>query len=332
MSTAQALLEKIQAGEVAEAGGGHSRPGENRCSKVGWLNDCRRHLVLAQSAPDLATPDPSKESIFREGRRQEREMRAALLAAGVQFVEKKPPFWMPDLKLRGDEDDVILGDARDVFVVDYKSMSEAMFNSINSAEVADDMKRSKFPWVRHYPWQMQPYMVARGIKRGMFIIKSKEAGRWKILEAAYSPADFAFIKDGLAEVNAMAEREETPPVLEGDEAAICRWCDFSEFCHGAAGPNTAKPVADGELYAMILRYQEIKESQAKKLVAEMEDLGERIRETSAALGPEILVGEFLVRAERTTYTTYDIPKDIKAKYAKPGEKWKPLKIDVYGGL
>jgi hypothetical protein len=321
------LLEIIHAQEAADDAAGASTGEYNRASEVGWINDCPRYLVKARLTPGARVMDEESRGRFAEGRRQEYAMRAFLgRSQAVMLHARTEPFYIPELSLRGDEDDIITIGAR-TYVVDYKSASDAMFRQIRNVESVEDMKKSDFPYMRHYPFQMNAYMAGRSINRAMFLFKSKESGQWRPIECPFKKADFQVIQDGLADVDRLVARAEIPNVEAPMD--VCEYCDFKEDCWGDREIQKAtKEVSSAELYGLLVERDEILKNDPKPAAKRLKEIEDRIREGAFAFGPAISLGKYRIFTGKTPYTVYNIPPEIKKQYEGKTDKWKPIKIEI----
>jgi CRISPR/Cas system-associated exonuclease Cas4 (RecB family) len=331
MTPAEAkLLEIIHAQEAADDAAGASTGEVNRASEVGWINDCPRYLVKARLTPDARVMDEESRGRFAEGRRQEYAMRAFLKRAqGIKIQKSDEPFYVPELELRGDEDNIItIGDR--TYVVDYKSASEAMYRQIRNVDSVEDMKKSDFPYMRHYPFQMNAYMVGRGINRAMFLFKSKETGQWRPVECPYRNADYKIIQDGLADVNRLVAKGEIPNVEAPMD--VCEYCDFKESCWGDREiQKETKEISSAELYGLLVERDLILKDDPKPAAKRLKEIEDRIREGAFAFGPAISLGKYRIFTGRTPYKTHEYPPEIQKQYETKGDKWKPIKIEIDEG-
>lgn len=335
----------------------------NRASKVGWLRDCPRFLVLARLIPEKYEVTKEQRGRFREGRVQEEIMRKDLYLSGVKiigaemdeagnikFPEFGKSFVVKDLELKGEIDDLV--DAGTLphplvpnetesleAVLDYKSVSSPMFHEVKKYDYGPDLRRSRFSWIRHYPDQLLCYMVPNRVPLGLLAFKNKEAGGMPhFVEIEWNAGDFSYIVDGLREINDKVKREDVPPALEG--SPFCQRCGFSGYCfpeEEGKVAGTAVKVDNDDLLALLAdRDALIKAgvpSQAKKL----DDLTEKIKAIARTLVPDgqkgiiARVGDFKVITEKGSgRTVYNVPQDVKAKYRDIEENWKPIKIENLG--
>lgn len=329
MTNAQKMAEILANWEASENNSGASDGQYNRCSEIGWINDCKRHLVLARICPDKRVTDPLSYLRFAEGRRQEREMRQVFQWAGVETEESttKEPFLLTDLQLRGEHDDIVVIDG-ERYVVDYKSCSEQMFGYISTYQDVNALKVSPFIWIRHYAWQMVPYMAALGVNGSMLVFKSKEIGRWHFISVPFNVPDWLIIRDGLAEINEMVKNGNVPEAINDDK--ICNKCDFREFCYKDAVPQNVKSVTSEELVALLNRRDELLRANIKPLIKELEDVEDQIKEAVEAIGEHVMVGDYFITYEKGTRKTLDLPVDIRNKYTVLKDYMKPMKIKNFG--
>jgi hypothetical protein len=290
------------------------------------MNDCKRRLVLSRLAPDKRTVSKEMKGRFAEGRRQEKIMRGFLREAGVKILPTGEPFFVPSLNLRGEEDDIIVLDGKR-YVVDYKSASEAMFRQVDNVESVDDLKKSPFPWIRHYPFQLNSYMAARQVDRGMFLFKSKESGQWRPIECPFDKEDYTTITEGLAFVNDRVSRFDVPSVSEPME--VCEYCEYKNHCWGDISvPKKALAVSSAELYGLLVERDRLLEHDPRPAARLLKDVEDKVRDGASGFGDVIQIGKYRVVTGRTGYKSYDVPPEIKKQYEVRAEKWKPLIIEI----
>jgi CRISPR/Cas system-associated exonuclease Cas4 (RecB family) len=337
-------------------------PRYNRSSSVGWLRDCTRYLVLARLHPEARVVTKEQKDRFREGRKQEELMRRDLFESGVKIIgaEKQedgsitfPPmgksFVIKDVSLKGEYDDLLefpleqtvpmTGEASSTVEVvnDYKSCSAVMFHEVKKYESGPDLTKSTFSWIRHYPDQMQVYLVSQRVPLGMLFFKNKESGERHFVEINWNAGDYHYITDGLAEINEKVKKEDVPPVLEG--ATVCRQCGFKGFCfpevEGAVEAGAARQVESEELFAMLVEQDALVKAGVPRAAKRLEELRDEIKDIARTMPGRIRVssrdGDFLVTMEPGSgKTVYDVPADIKGKYKKIEPNWKPIKIENLG--
>jgi protein tyrosine phosphatase (PTP) superfamily phosphohydrolase (DUF442 family) len=307
-------------------------PTVNRASDVGWLRDCKRHLVLNRLHPEARVMDIGQKRRLREGRKQEVLMRDDMRKIGRKIITPEPRnFLLPDIMLKGEIDELVEVNSQPV-VEDYKSAGAFAFKVIRKCGSAEDLEKLRFPWLRHYPMQMISYMVPFHAKEAVLRFKCKDDGDWHFIHIPFRTTAYVEIDEGLRDINRMVEHEDVPAILNDGEDEVCHWCDYDEFCHPeTAGERVAKHVTDLEFYLALVRRQELIDAGAKAMAKELEELEDKIKDFARATPGRISCGNFIVTMEPGNGRSYfDIPEAEKAKYKKLAPNWKPMRIKYLG--
>lgn len=283
-------------------------PGFHRCSSVGWADDCLRHLCLRQLCPEKMERDEG--SLIRrmqEGNKQEGLMREDMVRWGFKIKE---PIRRTDesLRLTGEPDNFVLtnGD-REPTVLDYKSSSPNIFRVARHYETSEDMRQSKFHWIRHYPAQMQMYLYLFGFKDGMFLFKNKDSGEYHPINTPEDKSYQIFLAESLREVNGYLKREDAPKAVAVD---ACGHCGFKGVCFEEDELDTSVIAKINDPYLIELL------SKRDSLVESKKEFDRLDKEAKTALkGQTVIVGDFLFKTGTHERVTYKVPEEIKKEYA-----------------
>lgn len=283
----------------------------NYMSDIG--HPCERYLVYARTHwEEKAPPSPSLIAAFEDGELHEQGVLAAMRKAGIKVQEEQTRLVDDYLKLSGKLDcRVILPDGGS-YLVEVKSMSPWVWDKTVTYE---DMLWSKFPWVRHYPAQMQAYLHYdrernKQESTGLFLLKNKANGELREIEVRYDQ-EYAMAIMLKAErinkavslvldVEGHVHEEHLPerlPVHEGR----CENCDFRLTCMPDVDfGDAAEVVHDQELLGMLKRREEL-----LPLVDEFGKLDQGVK--AALKGREtVLIGEFVSHSKLQTRQSYQV--------------------------
>jgi len=293
--------------------------GLNRASQLGWVQDCPRHLCLLRLAPDKDKGfDDTMKRRLREGNKQEALMRADLTAAGIKIVHHGRLTWEA-LELTGESDDSVVFD--DEYPIDYKTCSSAMFKRIERAQSYGDLIRSPFIWIRHYPAQMQAYMLMLQKRLSVLFFKDKEGGARYLMDVELDQKYASFLIEGIRYINDCVKKED-PPKAEMKEA--CDACGFADHCfpgveRGASAGNLE--IVTEETWLMKLKeYQILIDRGVQQTAKEFDKLDKEIKEEFR--GRRVLCGSHLIESKPYFVPFYDVPKEEKEKYLKQREQFR----------
>jgi len=289
-------------------------------SQLGWVSDCPRRLCLMRLCPEKAKErDEKMKTRLEEGKKQESLIRADLAYAGLELVHVPRLEW-PALKLTGELDDLIVVDGGK-YPIDYKTCSSAMFNKISRAQSKEDLIRSPFIWLRHYPAQLQAYMMMTQKRLSALLFKDKEGGAMRLMDIEFDPPYASSLLDGLRYVNDCVAREDPPKAEKKDACDNCGFADF-DFPERERGAVSGKIeiVTDEDWLLRLKDYQQLVDAGVAKSAKEFEKLEKEIKEEFR--GRRAYVGSHLIESRGYFQTFYDIPEEEKAKYQKQREQFR----------
>jgi hypothetical protein len=210
----------------------------NRSSSVG--SNCDRFLYYCRKEWDKQSLiQIGTQYIFEEGNNQEDIVLRDLADAGVKIIEQQRSFFWKDYNLSGHIDGIAIIDGKR-YPLEIKSMNPFLWDSM---KCLDDMFNAKQHWIRKYPAQMACYLLMAGEEAGIFVLKNKTNGQFKIFEIHLNN----LIESGYADrimkrldrVNKAVESE-TIPLRYFEEGAVerssydssqCDMCNYKHLCH-----------------------------------------------------------------------------------------------------
>jgi len=195
----------------------------NRASSLG--HPCERYLVYCRTAWNKKAPyDWELQVIFDEGNRQEKAVEEDLRDAGFNLIEQQRPFEMKELLITGHIDGKILLENRGI-PYEAKSMSPHIWHTVQSIQ---DMLDHKYAYMRKYPAQMNLYLLMDNKDYGIFILKNKSTGMWRILDV-YLDYEYAESLLKKAErINAHCKKNTLPEHIQ--DMNVCQRCEFRHIC------------------------------------------------------------------------------------------------------
>ncbi len=286
--------------------------GLNHASQAGWVNECLRYLCLKRLVPDEeALHDIERQRRFDEGKAQEKIMRAELIEAGVKIVKTTKKLNWEKYKLAGELDDIVLQNGNK-FPIDYKTCSSYMFSQVKRCNNAEDLLKSKFHWIRHYPTQLQIYiMLAKreGLiesDTGILYFKDKESASKYSIDIPLNVSYTNYVLKALEKVNNFVLQNKVPIP---DHVEDCKHCDFFNYCFPGSdfARESIAVIPDAEMEIKLKRREKLESAsrEYKKLDREIKDCFK---------GQDVMCGDFRVWTTSYDVTGYDVPTEIKEEY------------------
>lgn len=289
----------------------------NRASGIG--HPCERKLVYDRlNWQEAIKPDVGLQLIFNEGNLQEQAVIRLLQDSGFSVVESQRSFTWDKYKITGHIDGMLRIEGED-YPLEVKSASPFAFDKINSLE---DIRASKFHYMRRYYDQMQIYLLLSNKSLGVIIFKNKVSGRLKAITISldYEYAEKLIQKS--ERINALVEKKEYPERIEDRD--VCQDCPYRHICLPDETWEGAELVNDGELEALIARRQALSQS-----AADFEEVNDQLKaQWKERKDGVYLVGKFAVTLKRQKRTKYVVPKEIQEKYAESFEVVMPKYKEV----
>lgn len=315
-----------------------TRQDQPRASSIG---ECAREVFYQITEWRMRPPHPHELlERFAMGRNIEKIVRRELIDEGHELVEGQLPF-----EIR--EDLALTADSRYVFpneiictghldgriewngqkpVCEIKSLHPNIWSRINSLE---DFTRMGSFWAR-YPHQLLLYCYSQSEPIGLYIL-SDCMGHVKFIEVRLEDhLDLCEKALQIAKTAKLAVLTGTPPPFHPDPG-VCRncWARQAGVCFPPIDDRDRNLLImdDDILIADLERMHELRED-----AEEFNTLERRLKNRFKATGVGMYVaGNTLVTCTTKPWKGYDIPDDVKAKYAKMGERffttWERLEPD-----
>lgn len=209
----------------------------NRASAIG--DDCERKLVYMRTSWQIAAmPDVDKESVFREGRLQERAVLRDLQDAEVEVIEQQTSLTadddFPDLMITGHVDGVIPVDGVAV-PLEIKSMAPHIWQSIafrGPGRYEWEEVRGAFakkPWLRKYLAQLTIYMRIKRAPSGILLCKNKSNGALAQIDVGYDEEYLLWLYARAERVNGHVSAGTYPDRISWDPD-VCGKCEYLHLC------------------------------------------------------------------------------------------------------
>ena len=279
---------------------------------------CDRRLVLEMTDGDKM-PAWNAETLanFRRGNDRERDLLSDLKRIG-RLTE--PPFELigeqERFELKGRAGQVVIVGKVDARIryrngpslpVEVKAWNP---NTVARISCFEDLFAGT--WTRGGAYQMLSYLYGAGEQTGLMILD--RAGLPLLLDVElYRHLDKVegFLTRAEAAI-AHATDGTLPPFT--NDAEECKRCPFyGSVCNPPLGANVAQILADPELETILDRREELSEA-AKEYEALDADVKKRLRGIESAVA-----GKYLIEGKWARSTSYEIPAEVKKKYAKTDE-------------
>jgi len=298
----------------------------NRASEA--AHPCELFLILSRTKNELRQMhDVVVQRIFEEGNFQEEAVLRTLRDAGLKIIEQQRAFDWKKCELSGHIDGMIAVDGQKI-PLEIKSASPNSFYAIKSAGPMD-LIHSKYYWQRRYPAQILLYMLMSNSERGVLLFKNKVNGELKQIDFQLNDETLAYCEEilkKLERVNAsvkeiLAGAEVPKPSHFMEECKTCPFRDTWCFPNRDYGPGY-EIATDNQLTHKLNRWAEL-----APMVQEYEQLDREIKEL--VKGKNLVVGDFIIETKEFSRKSYDIPAEVKNKYAVE-TKYQIVKIQKIG--
>lgn len=294
--------------------GPRDRSDRNYASEIG--HPCLKYLVHARLDWDKRKPrDISSEYRLEEGNEREWQIQKKLGDIGLILEQSQSYFNIEELKLRGKIDGIltlprpVMGYRR--APAEIKSIAPQWWDRINSVE---DLRNHRKWWFRKYVSQLNTYLIAGDYPFGFFILDTF-GKRPKILPMLRDEELWAHDSARIQKVNEYCDRGEYPEPIPYDPS-ICGMCDFAHICQPLKATEfTEIPASEEEVlkeFLWLREYHEKYEEMKKTLIGDKNKPGR-------FWGINAVVGSIVIETKVQQRTTYEIPDEVKAPYAKKQE-------------
>jgi hypothetical protein len=202
---------------------------------------------------------------------------------------------------------------------EHKEMDSNTFSRINNVE---DFKRDFRLW--KYYCQMQLYLYATNNEAGLFILTDGRK-HYKLLPIYLEYELCEWLVSKMERCWKLAKKKEYGNRMEYD-SRICGKCPFMTLCLPDMIITEGEFIDDDELLEQLRKWVKLREVRDEWNQID-KDVKERFK---GAKGTKFVGAEFMIEQKTTKKTIYDIPDEIKKKYAKLNEYMNP-KI-IYLGI
>ena len=189
------------------------------------------------------------------------------------------------------------------FPAEIKSFDPNVFRKIKSL---DDFKYK--PHLRKYLRQMQMYLFSKNYEAGVFIITDC-LGHIKLLIIYLDYAECELILKRLESVHNHINAGTLPDRIKYDPS-VCVKCSFAALCLPDVVNKELDMLDLPQMNEDLLRIEIL-----KPFADEHDYLLDYNKEKAKAYGNNFIVGEFMASFKEQQTTRYEIPEDIKLKYA-----------------
>lgn len=282
----------------------------NRASSAG--HPCIRELVYERlNWQDKPLPSIGLQYIFEEGNSHERLTKELLLKLGFDIVEGQRTFEWKALELTGHFEGR-LSKTGEIYQFEIKTLNQ--FDWEKLTDNPDCLKNAKKIWLRKWYAQAQLYLLLDSEKHEpitIVLIKNKQTGRYKQINV---PLDYSFAETLCKNLEIVNKHvaEKTYPDRTSDNS-LCERCDFKTLCLPDESYDQIELVDSQELIDL-LEQRDALQTASK----EFDDVDEQIKEMLKANkdGTYLIGGKFQIKLSTYPRSKYNIPADIKEKYAE----------------
>lgn len=270
-----------------------------RASNLG--HPCERYLYLLIKHWDEQKPhDVGLQSIFNLGNSIEEYTIENIKRAGFEVITPTVRSWKIEKPLITGREDIRIKDENgELLPVEIKGVSPFEFDKLNTVE---DFIKSKRPYIRGYPAQLQTYMLYFGKEKGFFALTNKLTGETKFIDM---PFDYEYAENLLQKAERIyaALDSDTPPEA-CEDISVCESCSLAHIC-GECRRVPADIDLDEELDALIDRKNEL--AAAKK---EYEQIDKEIK---ARVGErdKVITGQYLITRSSFVKKAFTVPESVQ---------------------
>ena len=270
-----------------------------RASNLG--HPCERYLYLLIKHWNEQKPhDVGLQCIFDLGNTLEEHTIKNIKEAGFEVITPTVRSWKIDKPLITGREDIRIKDENgELLPVEIKGISPFEFDKLNTVE---DFLRSKRPYIRGYPAQLQIYMYYFAKEKGFFALTNKLTGETKFIEM---PFDYEYAESLLQKAERIykALDEEAPPDA-CEDISVCEGCSLAHIC-GECRRVPADIDLDEELDALIDRKNEL--AAAKKEYEQVD------KEIKARVGDrdKVITGQYLITRSSFVKKAFTVPESVQ---------------------
>lgn len=271
----------------------------NRASELG--HPCLRYLYYLRTCPveKRKMYDTTLQFIFDIGKVLEDVSKKDLREAGFQIYDVAKSKHWKKYNITGMVDTRIHHplDEKKIVPVEIKSINHFLWLKLKDI---DDFFTDKRVWVQKYPAQLMVYCLLENAEEGMFLLKDKLTGEYKVIWLYFE--NYTTFADKLIRkaeaINEAVDKEKAPErrmtidniVYQGEE--ICDRCQFFNVCmpdkHFGGKLELLKP--DPEAEDKLKRFFELR-SNAKEYLALEKELKAHFKQFSK---DKMNIGDFII--------------------------------------
>jgi CRISPR/Cas system-associated exonuclease Cas4 (RecB family) len=282
----------------------------NRASSLG--NDCLRYLVYERTNwQEKKMHDATLQSIFDLGNLFEDFVLTRLHDAGLTIIEQQRAFKWEKYNITGHVDGkLLIGDT--AIPLEIKSMSPYIFDGVKTI---NDIRNSKKNYLRGYLTQLNLYCLLDGKENAVLVLCNKTTGE---LRDIWFTLDYDLGESTLQKAEAINKHvaEKTLPEPMGYNQSVCDDCGYVHLCIPEVIGKEVDIEHDPETIAKVERWQEV-----KAFASEYDHLDEELKPVLEGKD-KLLIGNYFITGKWGKRTAYEIPEEIKEKYAKSVPQWR----------
>lgn len=255
--------------------------------------------------------DPELQARFNKGKQEETNLIQELVSLGYEIVEQQVPLekaMVQKYRLSGKIDGKIkYGGRRIPFEV--KSMHPMSFSKVTTiADIKDD------PFMVKYYRQMQVYLLGHNEPAGLFFLTDC-LGHWKVIPVELNFDDAEQVLQTVEKINKHVDSGVVPDRIPYD-SEVCGFCSFAHIClPDVVNEAIVKWENNPQVAKLLARLDELKPTHK-----EYESLYEECKTIFKDV-PLAIVDKWTITGKLSKRKTYEIPDEIKGKYAKSADVW-----------
>lgn len=277
----------------------------NRASQIG--HPCERYLVLSRSRwQDKMMHEADLQFIFDLGNLYETAILKDFAEAEIVIIEQQRAFEWKEYQLTGHIDGKVLHEGRAI-PAELKSTSPYVWMSINSIQ---DMVESKYAYLQAYPGQMDCYLLMDNKDYGLWFLKNKVNGQYKVLEHHLDWDRAELLIRKAERINEHVKNDTLPEHI--NDAGICMRCGFRHICLPDMGDIEQM---EGRLINLLDERADIRKiveaspvPKLQKRMTEVNDMLKKILEgkESVMVGTYFITGSWRKSGHGSRYWHFDV--------------------------
>lgn len=319
LSEVQLLAQEIMAKRERKLATDIGRSQKREIMSFGDVHDCDRHNWYGMVEGDQRSKwDSFVQAKLDAGKARELNIKRELLELGYEplmageVLEIKSESGAVLARGRTDLSLSLPSNFRKTVPVEVKCMQPYMWSSVMHWR---DLLRNS--WTRKYVRQLFLYMHAKGLSEGLFLIDDF-AGHWKILPVEI---DEVFLSDTLEKIKVATDARTSgvaPERIPYDHK-LCGMCNFQHVCIPDIKQDPRLKVIENEQLAEMLE----RRSKLLDKWSEVEKINKAIKGFFKDVKDGVFtIGNFIVTRRLSQTTKYEIPDEVKERYAKKVDQFK----------